>query len=202
MRSVWSRVAQGSITVTMPGALRPARRTADFTWAEGTGSWYSIGTRRSGPLMVSGRRSSERARACAPMRRSGSMMRPIGRPRSEASPVKVVEKAWLPAIAMARRTPVPELPKSMTASGSRQPPTPTPVTRRTPSSDRLMRAPSALMASMVARMSSPSRRPSTTVSPTARAPSIIARCEIDLSPGSLTRPFSGPAAVAVKGVGL
>ena len=38
MRSVWSRVGSASITVVSPGALRPASRTADFTWAEGTGS--------------------------------------------------------------------------------------------------------------------------------------------------------------------
>ena len=38
IRSVWSRVASGSITTVSPGALRPASRTADFTCAEGTGS--------------------------------------------------------------------------------------------------------------------------------------------------------------------
>ena len=38
MRSVWSRVASGSMIVVSPGALRPASRTADFTWADGTGS--------------------------------------------------------------------------------------------------------------------------------------------------------------------
>ena len=37
MRSVWSRVASGSITVVTPGALRPASSTADFTCAEATG---------------------------------------------------------------------------------------------------------------------------------------------------------------------
>ena len=45
-----------------------------------------------------------------PMRRSGSSTRPIGRFTSEASPVKVVAKAWLPAMPSARRTPVPALP--------------------------------------------------------------------------------------------
>ena len=38
MRSVWSRVGVGSITVVLPGVLRPASSTADFTWAEATGS--------------------------------------------------------------------------------------------------------------------------------------------------------------------
>ena len=90
--------------------LRPASSTADLTWAEATGTRYSIGTGTSGPLRVAGRRSPERARICTPMRRSGSKMRPIGRPTSEASPVKVVAKPWLPASPIASRTPVPALP--------------------------------------------------------------------------------------------
>ena len=35
MRSVWSRVGIGSITVVRPGACRPASSTADFTCADG-----------------------------------------------------------------------------------------------------------------------------------------------------------------------
>ena len=38
MRSVWSRVITGSITVVTPGVLRPARSTADFTCADGIGT--------------------------------------------------------------------------------------------------------------------------------------------------------------------
>ena len=37
IRSVWSRVGCGSITVVAPGVLSPASSTADLTWAEGTG---------------------------------------------------------------------------------------------------------------------------------------------------------------------
>ena len=37
IRAVWSRVGAGSITVVRPGADRPAKMTADFTWAEATG---------------------------------------------------------------------------------------------------------------------------------------------------------------------
>ena len=39
IRSVWSRVGSGSSTTVMPWSQkRPARSTADFTWAEATGS--------------------------------------------------------------------------------------------------------------------------------------------------------------------
>ena len=36
-RSLWSRVACISMTPLLPGAARPASRTALFTWAEATG---------------------------------------------------------------------------------------------------------------------------------------------------------------------
>ena len=36
--SVWSRLGAGSITWVWPGAPSPASSTADFTWAEATGS--------------------------------------------------------------------------------------------------------------------------------------------------------------------
>ena len=45
MRSVWSRVGCASITVVAPAACSPASSTADLIWAEGTGVAYSIGSR-------------------------------------------------------------------------------------------------------------------------------------------------------------
>ena len=47
--------------------------------------------------------------------------------------------------------------------------------------------------------SSPSSRPEMRVVPTASAPRISARCEIDLSPGTRTRPWSGAPRRAVSG---
>jgi hypothetical protein len=44
-------------------------------------------------------------------------------------------------------------------------------------------------AAMVAKLSSPRRNPLTVVTPLAIAPSIIERCEMDLSPGTPISPF-------------
>src|SRR3990172_8063558 len=72
-------------------AARPASRTADFTWALGTGVAWSIG--RSGRRPVTDRGgsvSSARAWSVAPIARSGSMIRATGRRRNESSPSRIV----------------------------------------------------------------------------------------------------------------
>ncbi len=135
--------------------------------------------------------------ACAPMRIKGSRTRCIGRLRRDASPSKVAATGH-PAVApMTRRQPVPELPKSRSAPGCAKPPTPTPSTCQLPEPVRSTRAPRARIALPVLITSSPSSRREILVRPTVRAPRIRARCEIDLSPGTRTRPRSGlpPAAV-------
>ncbi len=91
------------------------------------------------------------------------------------------------------RVPVPELPKSSGADGWRSPPTPRPVTCQALPTFSIG-APSACSALAVSSTSSASSSPVSRVTPVAKAPSISARCEIDLSPGTRTRPRSGPLA--------
>ena len=92
---------------------------------------------------------------------------------------------------MASRTPVPALPKSSGASGSRRPRRPRPSTiqaRSLSGPSRSIRAPRARIASMVDRTSADSSSPVTRERPDATAPSMSARCEMDLSPGTRTSP--------------
>ena len=198
--SVWSREASSSITVVTPGALRPASSTADLICAEATGVRYSIGAGSRAPLSTIGQRPpSASDRTCAPMSLSGSRMRRIGRLRSEASPSKVAVTPWPPTTPIISRQPVPALPKSSVSRGASSAPRPGPRIRHAPGARRSMTAPSAWQAWPVRSTSSPSSSPSTFVSPHVRRPSRKARCEIDLSPGGRTRPFSGRARLALSG---
>jgi len=83
------------------------------------------------PRMASGRRvPSARPTIVAPIRRSGSAMRPIGRRRSDASPVISVQNGWPASTPESRRAVVPELPQSMTSAGSLSPRNPVPANGR------------------------------------------------------------------------
>jgi hypothetical protein len=191
--SVWSRLASVSITVVTPGALRPASSTADLICAEATGVRYSIGAGAPAPLSAMGQRPPSACdKTSAPICVSGSRMRRIGRLRSDASPSKVAVTSCPATTPIISREPVPALPKSSVSRGATSEPSPIPSTLQRPSAWRVMRAPSARQAAPVRSTSSPSSRPSISVRPTASRPRMKARCEMDLSPGGLSRPDSAP----------
>ena len=93
-----------------------------------------------------------------------------------------------------RREPVPELPKSSSDLGLCQLPTPVPVTRQRPGPSAVSSAPKPRRAPAVEWTSPDSSRPEMRVSPSARAPRIRARWEMDLSPGHLGRALEGAGA--------
>jgi hypothetical protein len=185
--SVWARVATGSRTTVSPAAASPASRTADFTWALATGGCHSI-PRRPPPATASGgRQRGPRPSTPAPIARSGSAMRSMGRAESDSSPTSTVRPSSPATTPASSLMPVPEFPQSSGPAAGRSRP---PVTRTSPPR-RDTPAPSAATAAMVRSTSSPSERPRAVVVPGASAPSSSTRWEIDLSPGVRTVPASG-----------
>ena len=130
----------------------------------------------------------------APIRSSGSRMRRIGRLRRLASPSKVAvigQPATAPIDQAAAGAGIAEIERRRAARQSRRRRRRGRARRRSPVRSTV--APSARMALAVLMTSSPSSRPVIRVSPTASAPRIRERCEIDLSPGTRTRPGQRPA---------
>src|SRR3954464_9051336 len=126
----------------------------------------------------------------------------MGRERKLASPVKVALMGVVAIAPITRREPVPELPKSSSDLGLFQRPTPVPITRQRPRPSAVSSAPKPRRAPAVEWTSPDSSRPVMRVSPSARAPRIRARWEMDLSPGTWAMPLRGPARRAVSGAGL
>ncbi len=118
MRSVWSRLAAGSAISVVPVACSPARIRAVFTCALATAREWVAPTSPP-PRMASGARvPSARPSTCAPMARSGSVTRPIGRCTSESSPVSTLRNGRPARRPVSMRMLVPEFPQSTTAVGS------------------------------------------------------------------------------------
>ena len=116
--SVWARVGTGSSTVVAPSAPKAASSTADLTWALGTGNEYSV-PRRAPPLTeIGGRLPWRRPSTRAPMRRKGTATRSMGRRAIDESPARTVRPSMVATKPASKRMPVPELPTSMTTSGS------------------------------------------------------------------------------------
>src|SRR5579859_464969 len=126
----------------------------------------------------------------------------MGRERKLASPVNTAAMGVVAIAPITSREPVPELPKSSSALGAFQFPTPVPRTRQRPGPSGVSSAPNPRKAPAVEWTSPDSKRPEMRVSPSASAPRIRARWEMDLSPGTWAVPRRGPDRWAVSGAGL
>ena len=138
------------------------------------------------PRIVSGSASPWASSMRAPMARSGSVTRRIGRRRSEASPVSVAANRCPARMPSMRRAIVPELPQCSRETGD--------VRRETwtltvaPSRMVEISAPRPRSTRAVLFTSSPVRSPVSSLVPRASAASMRARWEILLSPGGRTAP--------------
>ena len=148
------------------------------------------------PHTVMGSVSGVSGTKSTPIFARGATMRRMGRFLSDSSPVMVTSMSQGATMPMSRRAVVPELPQSMGAAGWLGPSAPQPVT--VPESDpsgwafKSTSAPRASTARMEARTSSESSTPERCEVPSAMAANSTARCEMDLSPGTVTSPLKGP----------
>ncbi len=131
----------------------------------------------------------------APICSSGAMTLAMGLADSDSSPVRTQLNDCPQSSPAIRRIAVPELPRSSACRGARNPRRPTPCTITSVEDRCSMCTPIAAIAASVARQSSPARNPLISVTPSAILPSIRARCETDLSPGTVM-----VAAVTLEGV--
>ena len=187
MRSVWSRVIACSITLVVPCAYRPASRIADLTCALATFRSCSQPISARPPCRCTGGWPSVVSIA-APISRSGRAARSIGRRDSDSSPTSTDSNDWPASRPIDSRIAVPALPMSSAWRGAFRPCSPAPWIRTRPSARRSIATPIARIALRVDRQSALARKPSTSVTPSAMPPSIIARWEIDLSPGTRSSP--------------
>ena len=115
-------------------------------------------------------------------------MRSMGRCESDSSPVSSVEPDCPAAMPASSRISVPAFAQSTVPP--RSPRSPTPETTSSSIDSSATPAPSVRMALTVASVSADRPNPVTRVSPSPIAPSRTALCEIDLSPGTATWPWS------------
>ncbi len=177
----------GSVTVVVPSAVSPASSSADFTCALATGSVYSMPWSAAPPVIVTGGLPPTVA-TCAPMSRSGAATRSMGRFMSEESPMSLESKRCAASRPMNRRMAVPALPMFSSDAAAFRPCIPAPWTITLVVAGRSIAMPIACSAVIVERQSSLARKPLTRVTPCARPPSMSERCEIDLSPGTVSSP--------------
>ena len=181
----------GSIMIVLPFAYIPANNKHDFTCALAIGNSYVMADKSFPPCTYSGTLPLSLP-IIAPISTKGSITRPMGRLARESSPFKMVLNFWPANKPQSSRIDVPELPKSSVSVGNDKPCIPTPWTVIHPFLGPSIITPIFLKADKVDKASSPSKKPVTSVTPSAIAPNIIARCEIDLSPGTRIVPISFP----------
>ncbi len=190
------------MTTVSPGAARPASKVADFNCADGTGGSNTIG--------IGIARAGKRQRQTAVHRGDGAGADALQRiehaahraaaqrgiavecRRDRAAGDRAEHQAGTRFPNCRNRA----LPRARQSRRRRRR---GPASSRSP--ERSTSAPSARKAFAVLRTSSPSSKPLIRVSPTARAPRMSARIEIDLSPGTRARPAKGPLRRAVSGAG-
>ncbi len=182
---MWSRLRPGSVTAVTPSAWRPARSTAVLTWALATGSRQVIPFNRP-PSMVTGGAPS-RVLIAAPIARSGSATRSMGRRLIDASPVSTERKGRPASTPASIRIVEPELPTSSDPLAARRPVGPSPSTS-TARPDPRTSTPNSFRQRRVEAQSAAVEKLPMRVSPSASAPRIASRWERDLSPGSVKRP--------------
>ena len=141
--------------------------------------------RSAPPVIVSGAWPSV-VSSVAPIARSGAATRSSGRRLSDSSPVSVARNGRPASGPASMRIVEPELPASSTLAGARQPSSPPRIVTRAPSRSTL--TPSPRRQPSVEAQSAASEKLPMRVSPSAIAPRIAARCEMDLSPGSVNVP--------------
>ena len=170
-------------------AAPPAAPPTSPAHSPPAGSSRSPSVRRPPPGRAGGRRSS---RCAHPWRGAARRRAPSAGGAASASPSSVQAPRTPATRPIPRRIVVPEFAQSMLVSRSAPSSSPAPVTCSvSPSSSTV--APRRRTASSVARTSAPRENPRTTVVPSASAPKRSARCPIDLSPGTVTSPRSGPS---------
>ncbi len=125
----------------------------------------------------------------APIWRKGVATRPIGRRVSDGSPSSLVSKGRPARRPHTRRIVVPELPQSSAISDGLRPSKPVPFTTAF-EPETSTATPKARNAAAVEALSPPRPRPRISTVPSQSAPNSNARCEIDLSPGTLHAPLS------------
>ena len=162
---------------------------ADFIWAEDTGDWYfmpcsapGVTERGAQPLLL-------KLESSAPIWPRGDMIRCMGLAFRDASPESTAGKSCPARMPQSSLVVVPLLPVYNAPSGAERPRRPFPCTS-TQSGFSSIVIPIFRKQEMVDRQSAPFKKCVISVVPRAMEPSMTARWEMDLSPGTSISPLN------------